>query len=144
MESATIAPGASEEEQRKMAEQAKAADAEAAKKNGAGGEPLEGEGEQAQADQPKGPPPVELEGLGKQLSLKINGGQPDTAVATLQGGAMKIPAGEFNPGDVIEAVVRLRCTSVEIRDNTNHSTGEVSERARKHKFKLLSIERTSR
>lgn len=131
-----------------MAQQAKDADAAAGKDDSEGvreheGEPLEGEGDQPEPT-PTGPPPLELEGLGKQLSLKISGGTPDVALATLVGGQIAIPQGEYNPGDVIEGVVRLRCVEVAIRDNTNHSTGEVSERARKHKFKLLSIERTSR
>lgn len=137
---ATPAPPASETDElaRKRAEAEANGAAHESEKPGEGELEGEGDGEKPTV------PPLELEGLGKQLSLKIKGGDPDVAEAKLQGGSIAIPAGEYNPGDVIEAVVRLRCTEVTIADNTNHSTGEVNERKRRHKFKLLSIERTSR
>lgn len=129
MESGTIAPpatGRSEEEQG-LAQQAQEADGTQAD--------LEGSGPEEQ-----GPPTIELLGNG-QLSLKIGGGRPDVATAKLKGGKMDIPQGEFQPGDIVEAVVRMRCTEVGIHDKTNHMTGEVNERERRHGFHLLSIEK---
>lgn len=138
------AEGRSSEEE-DLAKAAKAADANggAASPEGAGeGEELEGEGEEAAPEQPK-MPPVELEGSGSQLTLKITGQAPDKGTAKLQGGKMDIPKGEYQPGDVVEAVVRMRCVEVSVTDKMNNTTGAVNERERTHKFKVMGIEKIS-
>lgn len=122
-------------------EQAKKADADAAK---AAGEPLDGEhadetGEQGKAE--KAPEPsLELQGEG-QLSLKIAGPVPNKATAKMVGGKIAIPEGEYQPGEVIEAVVRIQCTKVSVIDKMNN--GERTEREREHQFKLRQIERVN-
>lgn len=102
--------------------------------------PGEGDGEAAE---PAGPtlPPIELEGTGEQLTLKITGAAPDKGTAKLQGGKMDIPKGEYQLGDVVEAVVRMRCTEIGVVDKMNNSTGAVNERERVHKFKVMGIEK---
>lgn len=109
-----------------------------AEKNG-NGEPLDGEHADQQA--PPKLPPVELEGSGDQLTLKITGSAPDKGTAKLVGGKMDIPRGEYQPGDVVEAVVRMRCTEVSVTDKMNNTTGDVNERERTHKFKVMGIEK---
>lgn len=95
---------------------------------------------QPEDDTPK-LPPIELEGAGEQLTLKITGAKPDLGTAKMQGGKIDIPKGEYQPGDVVEAVVRMRCTEVAVIDKMNNSTGEVVERERVHKFKVMGIEK---
>jgi hypothetical protein len=119
-----------------MAAQAKKADEDAA---GGDAEPLDGEHADQQA--PPKLPPVELEGSGDQLTLKITGGDPDKGTAKLQGGKVEMPRGENQLGDVVEAVVRMRCTEVAVIDKMNNTTGQVTERERVHKFKIMGIER---
>lgn len=116
-----------------LAAQAKAADAQAG--GGEDGERLDGEHPD---EQPKPKvPPIELEGKG-QLSLKIGGQAPDKATAKLVGGKIGIPKGEYQPGEVIEAVVRLRVSKVSINHKVNE--GETIEVEREHQFKMLQIE----
>lgn len=106
---------------------------------GEGGEDAEGKGEGEE-----GLPPLQLEGLGSgQLSLRIGGPRPDVATAKLVGAKIELPEGEFQPGDIINATVRLRCTKVSIIDKVNNSTGDVNEREREHIFRTLAIERVS-
>lgn len=126
MEAATMEKGA-----------AKADEGTAA--NGNGGELLDGEHPDEQ-ETPK-LPPVELEGTGDQLTLKITGNAPDKGTAKMVGGKMDIPKGEYQPGDVVEAVVRMRCTEVAVIDKMNNSTGDVNERERVHKFRVMGIEK---
>lgn len=114
---------------------------QAAAGNAAEGEELEGEGAGEQA--PAALPPVELEGTGDQLTLTITGASPDKGTAKMVGGKMDIPKGEYQPGDVVEAVVRMRCTEVAVIDKMNNSTGAVSERERVHRFKVMGIEKIS-
>jgi hypothetical protein len=98
-------------------------------------EPLDGEHGD---EQPKPKvPAIELEGRG-QLSLKIGGANPDKATAKLVGGKIAIPKGEYQPGEVIEAVVRLRVSKVAINHKVND--GETIEVEREHQFKMLQIE----
>ena len=98
-------------------------------------EPLDGDHPD---EQPKPKvPPIELEGKG-QLSLKISGQAPDKATAKLVGGKIAIPKGEYQPGEVIEAVVRLRVSKVAINHKVND--GETIEVEREHQFKMLQIE----
>lgn len=115
----------------------------AAESNGRGEarEPLDGEhqDEQPQGEAPKIPPLV-LEGKG-QLSLKISGDRPDKATAKMVGGKIEIPAGEYQPGEVIEAVVRLQCRKVSIIDKVDGASGERTEREREHQFRVLQIEK---
>lgn len=117
--------------------------AEAAEANGGSGsetpsEPLDGEhGDEQPA--PKAPA-IELEGVG-QLSLKIGGQNPDKATAKLVGGKIAIPKGEYQPGEVIEAVVRLRVSKVSINHKVND--GETIEVEREHQFKMLQIEKVA-
>jgi len=108
------------------------------------GEPLPGEGadEQGQqAEEKPALPPIELEGVGDQLTLKITGDAPDKGTAKMQGGKIDIPRGEYQPGEVVEAVVRMRCTEVSVIDKMNNTTGERVERERVHKFKVMGIEK---
>jgi len=107
-------------------------------------EPLDGEQPEDQAP-PEAPklPPVELEGTGDQLTLTISGKDPDKGTAKMVGGKMDIPKGEYQPGDVVEAVVRMRCTEVAVIDKQNNTTGDVTERERVHKFKVMGIEKIS-
>lgn len=107
--------------------------------NGNGEEPLDGEHKDEQA--PPALPPVELEGSGDQLTLKITGSVPNKGTAKLTGGKIQMPKGEQQPGDVVEAVVRLRCTEVAVIDKMNNTTGEVVERERVHRFKIMGIEK---
>lgn len=108
--------------------------------NGApNGEPLDGEHSDEQA--PPALPPVEMEGKGDQLTLRITGETPDKGTAKMVGGKVDIPKGEYQPGDVIEAVVRMRCTEVAVIDKMNNTTGDVTERERVHKFKVMGIEK---
>lgn len=104
-----------------------------------GGEPLDGE----HTDEQPAPalPPVELEGKGDQLTLKITGEAPDKGTAKMVGGKIDIPKGEYQPGDVVEAVVRMRCTEVAVIDKMNNTTGDVAERERVHRFKVMGIEK---
>lgn len=128
---------------RSLDEQRKA-EKEAGKNGNGGGEPMpgEGEGEQAgQVEEKPSLPPVQLEGAGDQLTLKITGDAPDKGTAKMVGGKMEIPKGEYQPGDVVEAVVRMRCTEVSVIDKMNNTTGERSERERVHKFKVMGIEK---
>lgn len=103
------------------------------------GEPLEGEQPDEQA--PPALPPVELEGKGEQLTLKITGKAPEKGTAKMVGGKMEIPKGEYQLGDVVEAVVRMRCTEISVNDKMNNTTGDVNERERVHKFRLMGIEK---
>ena len=115
----------------------------AAKANGNGnGEALDGEHDDEQPQQPAVPPLV-MEGGSKQLSLKVTGDTPDKATAKMVGGKIEIEAGDYQPGDVVEAVVRMRCTKVSIIDKMNNSTGERTEREREHQFKLMQIEKVA-
>lgn len=109
--------------------------------NGNGGEKLDGEHSDQQA--PPALPPVELEGTGDQLTLKITGENPNKGTAKMVGGKMDIPKGEYQPGDVVEAVVRMRCVEVSVTDKMNNSTGDVTERERTHKFKVMGIDKIS-
>lgn len=134
MEMATVestAPNGRAPDEAELAQKAKDADK--------AHEPLEGEDDGEQA--PPALPPIELEGSGDQLTLKITGDKPDSAKAKMVGGKMDIPKGEYQPGDVVEAVVRMRCVSVAVIDKMNNTTGERSEREREHKFKMLGIEK---
>jgi hypothetical protein len=106
--------------------------------NGEGREPLDGEHGDEQP-KPKAPP-IELEGQG-QLSLKIGGKAPDKATAKLVGGKIAIPKGEYQPGEVIEAVVRLRVSKVAVTHKVND--GETIEVEREHQFKMLQIEKVA-
>lgn len=106
--------------------------------DGEGREPLDGEHGDEQP-KPKAPP-IELEGQG-QLSLKIGGKAPDKATAKLVGGKIAIPKGEYQPGEVIEAVVRLRVWKVAITHKVND--GETIEVEREHQFKMLQIEKVA-
>jgi hypothetical protein len=109
------------------------------------GEPLDGEHSDEQGSEKteaKGPPPVELEGKG-QLSLVIGGKNPDKATAKMVGGKIDIPAGEYQPGDVVEAVVRIRCTKVAVIHKMNNATGDVNEVEREHQFKLMQMEKVA-
>lgn len=105
-------------------------------------EPLDGEHGDEQADKAQAPaiPPLVLEGKG-QLSLKISGDAPNKATAKMVGGKIEIPAGEYQPGEVIEAVVRLQCRKVSIIDKVDGASGERTEREREHQFKVLQIEK---
>lgn len=107
--------------------------------NGEAHESLDGEHPDEQ-ETPK-LPPVELEGTGDQLTLKITGQTPDKGTAKMVGGKMDIPKGEYQPGDVVEAVVRMRCTEVAVIDKMNNTTGDVNERERVHKFRVMGIEK---
>lgn len=120
---------------------------ETMKQNGDGGEkrePLDGEhgDEGGQGGQAQAPaiPPLVLEGKG-QLSLKVTGDAPDKATAKMVGGKIEIPAGEYQPGEVVEAVVRLQCRKVSIIDKIDGASGERTEREREHQFKMLQIEK---
>lgn len=137
MEAATMEKGAGlSEADQELADQAKKADQDTAA-NAA--EPLDGE----HADEQETPklPPVELEGTGDQLTLKITGSAPDKGTAKMVGGKMDIPKGEYQPGDVVEAVVRMRCTEVAVIDKMNNTTGDVNERERVHRFRVMGIEK---
>jgi len=107
--------------------------------NGDVREPLDGEHPD---EQPTGPaiPPLELAGKRAQLSLKIGGDAPEKATARIVGGKVTVP-GEYDPGDVIECVVKLRCTKAGIIDKWDNNTGERTEREREHQFKILQIEK---
>lgn len=123
-----------------VAEETEQADQKAAANgNRNGEEKLDGEHAEDQA--PPKLPPIELEGKGDQLTLKITGDAPDKGTAKMVGGKMEIPKGEYQPGDVVEAVVRMRCTEVSVIDKMNNTTGERSERERVHKFRVMGIER---
>lgn len=112
--------------------------------NGGGGEgaqrePLDGEhGDEGQQDAKPKAPPIELEGVG-QLSLKIGGKTPDKATAKLVGGKIAIPKGEYQPGEYLEAVVKLRVSKVAINHKVND--GETVEVEREHQFKMVQIEK---
>lgn len=111
--------------------------------NGNGGEanrePLDGEhGDEGRQDATPKAPPIELEGVG-QLSLKIGGKTPDKATAKLVGGKIAIPKGEYQPGEYLEAVVRLRVSKVAINHKVND--GETVEVEREHQFKMVQIEK---
>jgi hypothetical protein len=106
------------------------------------GEPLDGEhadeqGTEKKAAEKKAPDLV-LEGKG-QLSLKIGGKAPDKATAKMVGGKITIPAGEYQPGEVIEVVSRIQVRKVSIIHKVND--GETVEVEREHQFKLLQIEK---
>jgi hypothetical protein len=118
--------------------EAATAERKEAEKNG-NGEALDGEHADQQA--PPALPPVELEGSGDQLTLKITGAAPDKGTAKMQGGKIEIPKGEYQPGEVVEAVVRMRCTEVAVIDKMNNTTGDVTERERVHRFKVMGIEK---
>lgn len=102
-------------------------------------EALDGEhgDEGAQDAKPKAPA-IELEGVG-QLSLKIGGKAPDKATAKLVGGKIAIPKGEYQPGEYLEAVVKLRVSKVAINHKVND--GETVEVEREHQFKMVQIEK---
>jgi len=120
------------------AEKPKSASSNGNGEEGEGREPLDGEHGDEQP-KPKAPP-IELEGQG-QLSLKIGGREPDKATAKLVGGKIAIPKGEYQPGEVIEAVVRLRVSKVAITHKVND--GETIEVEREHQFKMLQIEKVA-
>lgn len=104
-------------------------------------EPLDGEhGDEQGHGQAPAIPPLVLEGKG-QLSLKISGDAPNKATAKMVGGKIEIPAGEYQLGEVIEAVVRLQCRKVSIIDKVDGASGERTEREREHQFKVLQIEK---
>lgn len=135
MGAGTATPTESEAEKKARKE----AEAAAAKANGNGnGEKLDGEHDDERQDAKPKAPAIELEGVG-QLSLKINGKNPDKATAKLVGGKIAIPKGEYNPGEYLEAVVKLRVSKVSIVDKAND--GETVEREREHQFKMVQIEK---
>lgn len=132
-------PKAGESNGRSPSEEELKAQAKAAGGPEGEGEPLEGEHPEDKPTEKL--PPIELEGSGDQLTLKITGDAPDKGTAKMQGGKIDIPKGEYQPGQVVEAVVRMRCTEVAVIDKMNNSTGEVVERERVHKFKVMGIEK---
>jgi len=139
MANATATPPETDEGRRiREAREADEAGAEQGVAVGESEADIEGEGEGEE-----GPPPLILEGMGQKLSTRISGRAPDKGTAKMVGGKIELPEGEFQPGDVIDATVRLRCTKISIIEKMNNSTGDVVEREREHQFKLMSIERTS-
>jgi hypothetical protein len=99
---------------------------------------LEGEDAQEQAI-----PELEVEGDG-QLSLKIGGRKPDSAEVKLRGGSIKVPKGQYEKGDVLNFLVKVRCTEIHAVDKIDNSTGEVVETVRRQIFKIQGVERVGK
>ena len=98
--------------------------------------PGEGQGEQA----PPELPPVEVEGFG-QLSLDVGGDAPTKATVKLQGGSIGIPAGQFDKGQELDFIVRVRCNAVAVIDKRDSQTGQITETERRHLFVVTNIQR---
>lgn len=96
---------------------------------------LEGEGEGEQAL-----PAIILEGDG-QLSLRVGGAKPDKATVKLRGGSIGIPQGQYEKGDTVNLMVKVKCAEVHFVDKTDGQTGEVTETERRHVFKISGVER---
>lgn len=98
---------------------------------------LEGEaaGEQA-------PPTIELEIEGDgQLSLRVGGRQPDVASVKLRGGSIRVPRGDYERGDTLDLLCKVRCCEVHFVDKIDGSTGEITETERRHVFKVVGVEK---
>ncbi len=95
-------------------------------------------GESAE-EQPK-LPPVEVVGHG-QLSFEVGGMDPDKATVKLRGGSIGIPEGQYEKGDVVDLLVRVRCDSVAFIDKHDNTTGAIVETERRHGFTVTRVEK---
>lgn len=96
---------------------------------------LEGEGADEQAI-----PPLEIEAEG-QLSLKVGGAKPTKATVKLRGGSIQIPKGQYEKGDVVNLLVKVRCTEIHHVDKMDNTTGEVTETERRQIMKITGVEK---
>lgn len=88
-------------------------------------------------------PELEVEGEG-QLSLKIGGRKPDSSEVKLRGGSIKVPKGQYEKGDVLNFLVKVRCTEIHAVDKMDNSTGDVVETVRRQIFKIQGVERVGK
>jgi hypothetical protein len=84
---------------------------------------------------------VVVEGRGQQLTLDVGGLPPDCATVKLQGGSIGIPRGQYDKGDTLALLVKVRCDAVAVIDKRDPKTAEVTETERRHLFKVTSVER---
>lgn len=133
---------------------------EAAEQNGSGDDtPAEGDtATPAPADPPTTPPvdkadlegdgddeqgplfELELEGDAK-LDTKVGGKKPEKATVKLRGGSIGIPKGQYEKGDTVTMLVKVRCAEVHFVDKEDGTTGEIIETERRHIFKVKHTER---
>ena len=87
------------------------------------------------------PVQMPLPGTGKALTLDAGGEPPDSAEVKIVGGAIPL-AGQFDKGDEIEIIVRVRCGKVEFVDKVD-SDGYVVGTTRRHVLRMTSCRRAS-
>lgn len=80
-----------------------------------------------------------LEGFRKALSSEAGGEAPDGSVIVLQGGALPLD-GEFDKGEFVELLVRVRISAVSFVDKIDKH-GNVTAVDRKHTARLSSVRR---
>lgn len=134
MESGTIAPGASEEQQKDLERQA--AEADAPDGDGGGFEPDAEEGKDEAEPELVG---LEIQGDG-QLTLTVGGAKPDTSTVRLIGGKMDVSGGDFDKGQEVKLLIHAVVSSVEFSD-TRDQYGNLSGTERRHKVRPLRVER---
>lgn len=142
MEAGTIAPGASAEQQKDLADKAREADAGAVEHDARGGESdaggfepdAEGAGEEEQELLN-----LAIQGEG-QLTLTVGGAKPEVSTVKLIGGKMDVSEGDFDKGAEIKLLIHARVSSVEFVD-TYDQYGNLSGTERRHKVRPLRVER---
>lgn len=137
MEAGTIAPGASAEEQERLAKAAKDADAN---DNGNGAAP-EGAVEHDTGGEAEEPDIVTLEIDGDgQLTLTVGGAKPEVSTVKLVGGKMDVAGGDFDKGQEIKLLIHGVVAEVAFID-TRDQYGNISGTERRHKIRPLRVER---
>jgi hypothetical protein len=83
-----------------------------------------------------------IEGRRTQLSLLAGGEEPDSSSFKMQGGKVNVE-GQFDKGDVIDLIVKVRVAEVDFVDKVDND-GYVVGTDRRHIAKPLSIRRAER
>jgi hypothetical protein len=86
---------------------------------------------------------LELEGDRKALNGSMGGRKPDTASVKLRGGSAIVPEGQYDKGDVVNLLIKVRCTELHGIDKMDNSTGEIVSTERRHIFKVMGVEKVS-
>lgn len=99
---------------------------------------LEGESED-ENPQEEPEPDLAVEGSGKQLTLNVGGETPDVSVVKIRSKSITVKKGQYSKGEIVEFVIRAKCTGVSVDDKEND--GEVTETVRRHTFKPIAVEK---
>ena len=93
--------------------------------------------EEAAEDEPEQEPAIE--GGKRSLTLTAGGEEPDSSSFKMQGGKVAVE-GQFDKGDVIDLLVKVRVAEVDFVDKVDND-GYVVGTERRHLAKPLSIRR---